>query len=352
MLSMLRAACWPVLFLLSLVFGFFVWFRNLFFDLGLCKPQRLSVPVISVGNIAMGGVGKTPIVLDLVARLRKQGQQPAVALRGYKGDVPASGVVVYRGKLSDPGGSQIAAGEDLFLGDEAALYRQKLTETPLFVGSNRASIAKSFLDSQKEKMDLVVMDDGFQHRWLHRDHNVVVIPVNQTNFGLFPLGLNRETPAALKRASLLVWMHTSRSTFESRLANKIIVSRIPQGLLAVHCLRSISQVSSVVDKNALDKATEYTLVCALGNNQQVAASLVEAGYVSPAQKLFLRDHQKMTAEHAAQIESYGYPVVTTWKDYLRQPHFFKALRSITFVAELGIEWSKDPLAVLHGEDPS
>ncbi len=323
--------------------------RNYLFDTAFLKARKLKVPVFSIGNIAMGGVGKTPIVRSLAQKLLVEGRRPAVSLRGYKGDVPKAGVHVTE-RETFASGAPAGAVKELFLGDEAALYRRLLPSTPLLVGASRFRVASDYLQSSLPSIDCLLVDDGFQHRWLHRDFDVVVLPVSQKNFSLFPLGLNRESQTALKRASAIFWMHDSSDTFNGRKVNPEVSVEALGDLKQIHCLKKVSRVSTPLDGLSggqdLPKQSSYTLACALGNNAQVAETLHTAGYSWPAQKLFLQDHAKMNSSHRAKIDSWGLPVVTTWKDYLRQPAFFGGLQAVVFIIEIEILWSEDPLLLL------
>jgi tetraacyldisaccharide 4'-kinase len=167
-------------------------------DRKLTAGRNLAAPVISVGNITWGGSGKTPIVIDILETLVKNGLKPAVLTRGYgrKSDIPV---------LAAPSGERKTETIDAsLLGDEPALIAKSVPEAAVISGSCRYENALKFI---KDFMpDVYVLDDGFQHWKIRRDFDIVC--VNAANpFGngmLIPAGILREKPSALKRAGAAV----------------------------------------------------------------------------------------------------------------------------------------------------
>lgn len=156
--------------------------RNRLFDLGLRKPLRLPRPTISVGNLTTGGTGKTPMVIELVKRLTEQGSRPAVLLRGYmaKGDSTPS--------------------------DEAAQLKSELgSSVPVEPDPNRAEAADRVI-RKHPTTSVFLLDDGFQHRQVHRDLDIVLIDATRPfGFGrLLPRGLMREPLRNLRRADAVI----------------------------------------------------------------------------------------------------------------------------------------------------
>ncbi len=146
-------------------FSFFyalgVWGRNLCYDLGFLRVTKVRPVVVSIGNITCGGTGKTPLVQLLAERF--QDRKVAVLTRGY-------------GKIAD----------------EAMLHQRKGLQ--VYIGKNRAKLAK------KIDADLIILDDGFQHRKLSRDFDIVLIRRQKMHY--LPWGFLRDSPRRLKRADL------------------------------------------------------------------------------------------------------------------------------------------------------
>jgi tetraacyldisaccharide 4'-kinase len=168
----------------------------------LLGTGRLPCPVVSVGNITLGGSGKTPMV-ELVARgLRELGAAPAVVSRGYGRDTRGVHVVADRtGVMLDA-----RAG-----GDEPVLLAERLPGTPVIVGENRFEAGR--VATERCGATAIVLDDGFQHRTVVKDLEIVVVNGRSPwgNGRLFPRGMLREPLSALRRADLVVVTNSSDS---------------------------------------------------------------------------------------------------------------------------------------------
>jgi tetraacyldisaccharide 4'-kinase len=173
---------------LSLLFGAGVAFRNALYDRGALKVHKLARPVVSIGNISVGGTGKTPFVIALGELLKQRGIAFDVLSRGYGRKSTAIAVVD-------------TAGSSEQFGDEPLLIAQALG-VPVIVGANRYQaglVAEGRFASQ-----LHLLDDGFQHRRLHRDFDIVLFPKADFSGTLLPAGRLREPHAALRRADAVV----------------------------------------------------------------------------------------------------------------------------------------------------
>jgi tetraacyldisaccharide 4'-kinase len=170
--------------------------RNSLYAGGHLRVARAGAPVISIGNLAVGGAGKTPAAMAVAARLQSRGRRVAVLSRGY-GSVRSDARVV-----SDGARVLLSADEG---GDEAVLMARRLPGVAVLCGPRRAELAR--LARGALASDVLLLDDGFQHRALARDLDVVVLDAANPfgNGHLLPRGPNREAPHALGRAGL-VWL--------------------------------------------------------------------------------------------------------------------------------------------------
>jgi len=169
--------------------------RSAAYDRGLLRTERVDgVKVISVGNLRVGGTGKTPLVIHLAGRLRDRGLNVAVVTRGYRGRLERTG-----GPVSD-GQGPTATPEQA--GDEAFLLARRLPGVAVRVGQDRIEQTLLARDAGAE---VVLLDDAFQHRRLHRDLDIVLVTPEDLKRGaaLLPAGPLREPPAALGRADLV-----------------------------------------------------------------------------------------------------------------------------------------------------
>ena len=163
--------------------------RNSFYAHGR-GVHRVSLPVISVGNITVGGTGKTPLVTWIVKRLREAGHHPAIVIRGYASVDPSKA-------------------------DEVVEYQDQFENIDMIVGADRFANITKYLEGGG-KADCLVMDDGFQHRRLHRDLDIVVLDFlrNALEERMLPAGWLREPICGLRRADALVVSHTQQKSPE------------------------------------------------------------------------------------------------------------------------------------------
>ena len=167
----------------SRAYGWCVRLRTAAYDQGMIKAKRLPCVVISIGNVTMGGSGKTPLTIYIAKKLCHLGYRVAVLSRGYGGKAEKSGAIV-----SD--GSQIFVSADVS-GDEPYMMAQQLASTPIIVGADRYRSGKIAVRSFNP--DVILLDDGFQHRRLARDLDLVLLDASKPggNGYLFPRGVLR-----------------------------------------------------------------------------------------------------------------------------------------------------------------
>jgi tetraacyldisaccharide 4'-kinase len=171
----------------SAIFGAGVAVRNALYDRRIFKTNKLARPVVSVGNISVGGTGKTPFVIVLGELLKQRGIAFDILSRGY-GRSSSRICVVY------PNGFPAQ------FGDEPLLLARKL-QVPVIVGADRYQAG--LLAEQKFSSKLHLLDDGFQHRALHRDFDIVLLPEADYNGTLLPTGRLREPISSLRRADVV-----------------------------------------------------------------------------------------------------------------------------------------------------
>lgn len=179
-----------VLVPLSLVFAFIVAIRRGLFRRGLLAARRLRAPVVVVGNISVGGTGKTPLVVWLAHALRARGYSPGIVTRGYGGNEEIAAVRAD----SDP----------RRCGDEALLLARR-SGCPVWTGRDRAAAGARLLDEHRQ-CDLVISDDGLQHYRLARDVEIAVVD-GERQFGnglLLPAGPLREPLRRLREVDAVV----------------------------------------------------------------------------------------------------------------------------------------------------
>ena len=249
---------------LSALYGAVVRGRNVLYDAGVLRTRRLAGPVVSVGNLSVGGAGKTPFVILLGEMLKQRGVAFDVLSRGYGRNTRGT-------RLVDPEGT---AAE---FGDEPLLIARKLRAS-VVVGESRHDAGA--LAEQKFGPQLHLLDDGFQHRQLARDFNIVLLSKEDLDDRLLPSGRLREPLESLKRADVLV---------------------VPEGLCDERLTRfgkPIWQVRrGLAVANAPSRAAAF---CGIARPQRFFEQLRAAG-VSVVMEKPYRDHHAYSAEDVRQL---------------------------------------------------
>jgi tetraacyldisaccharide 4'-kinase len=185
-----------LLMFLSMLYGFAVKLRTILYDQGILKTRKLPCAVISIGNLTVGGTGKTPMTIYIAKLLKGLGYQPAVISRGYKGLAEKKGGVV-----SDR--QKVLLSPEI-AGDEPFMMAQNLKEIPVLVGADRVRIG---IEAVKQfSPDVIIFDDAFQHRRLDRDLDIVLVD-DKSLFGngyLLPRGVLRESISGISRSDLFI----------------------------------------------------------------------------------------------------------------------------------------------------
>lgn len=186
-----NALFYCVLIPLSWLFSLLVWCRRLLYRLNIIKLHKMPVPVIVVGNINLGGSGKTPLVIWLVRQLQAAGFQPGVVSRGYGGSNKSPLAVS-------------ADSSPVVTGDEPVLIAQH-TQAPVWVGRNRVEVALALLQARPQ-CNVIISDDGLQHYRLQRDMEIAVVDaaLKLDRARMLPAGPLREPVRRLKQLDAVV----------------------------------------------------------------------------------------------------------------------------------------------------
>lgn len=198
-----RWLLWP----LELVYRFIVRLRAFAYARGWRRARRLPVRVVSVGNLTVGGTGKTPLVLRLAALLGQRGQRVAILTRGYGRREQMPLIINGRGETKQY--------TPELMGDEPILLARRLPDITIGIGPDRHRMGERILQMEgAEPPGVFLLDDGFQHLGLARDLDIVVLDATNPFAGdaALPAGLLREPVAALKRADVIVLTRANAGT--------------------------------------------------------------------------------------------------------------------------------------------
>jgi tetraacyldisaccharide 4'-kinase len=283
--GLLRAAALPP----SWLYGGAAIARNLLFDAGIRRAHRVPVPVASIGNITAGGTGKTPLVEWAARRLRERAGVPvAIVSRGY---------------------AAVEGGRN----DEALVLAENLPGVPHVQRPDRVAAARQAVGRNGARV--LLLDDGFQHRRLARDLDVVLLDAlaSPRSYRLLPRGVLREPLSGLKRADLIVITRVNQASAEGVEAARAIARRFAPGRpVAKAALRSVGQTFK--DRRAF-------LFCGIGQPRSFEQSAKECcGEI--AGRRFFHDHHAYRREEidaiAAEARRRGADLLlTTQKDFVK-----------------------------------
>lgn len=301
-------------------YGLAVRLRSLGFRWGLPRIQRVDVPVISIGNITTGGTGKTPFAAYVAQWFRQQDLRVAFLSRGYG---------------ADPGA----------VNDEALVLNQLCPDVPHLQNPDRVASARIAIEELESQ--LLILDDGFQHRRLGRDLDIVLIDAtNPWGYGaLLPRGLLREPLRGLRRAQLVVITRTDDVDANQLLA---IRQRLEQIRGTSECVeisfpatRLINSNGETADWSSLttDRVAAF---CGIGNPTAFRNLLSRQGIVIAEQSFrVFPDHHRYTREDVDQLraclEGMGSPVVLTTQKDLVKLELTALGKSPLWAVEIGTE---------------
>ncbi|MBI3725106.1 tetraacyldisaccharide 4'-kinase [bacterium] len=312
----LRAASWG--------FRAGVLVRSELYGSGLLATSRATLPVISIGNLTTGGTGKTPLALALAERLASREEKVAVIARGYGAERPGE------------------------LNDELRLVRSRLPDVRVYAGGDRVAQAER---AAREGATVALLDDGFQHRRLARDVDILVVDASDP-FGtgpeaspdaafLLPRGLLREPLSAARRATAIVLSRADQAgparveALRAVLRENGVTAPVALMQLEALTLRTVSGDERLAPTNL--RAKKVVLLSGIGNPDAFAATARSLGAVV-ARTISLPDHHAFVAEdlaHAARVadEILADMILVTEKDAVK-------------IAELGASPPGRPLYVL------
>lgn len=270
---------------LAWLYGLLTALRRVLFRLQLKKQHQVAAPVIVVGNISVGGTGKTPFTLLLCQLLRQHGWRPGIISRGYGAKITAPLLV-----RPDALASQV--------GDEPLLLAQQ-SGCPVVVCPDRVAAAQFLLDNTD--CDIIVSDDGLQHYRLARDVEIVLIDGSRGlgNGQLIPAGPLREGRWRLQQVDVVV-------------ANTKAVAEA-DGVMILRAAKPIALAGS----GSLAPGSAVTLVAGIGNPQRFEQTAIQAGF-QISERRYLGDHHQFNEVDFADIQG---PVLMTEKDAVKCRNF-------------------------------
>jgi tetraacyldisaccharide 4'-kinase len=315
------------------LFGAAVGTRTAAYDAGLLPVRRVpGLGVISVGNLRAGGSGKTPLAMFIAQQLQDSGIQTALLLRGYKGTLERTGGLVSLG--NGPTVDWTAAG------DEAYMAALQLKGVQVWVGHNRFANARS---AHATGARMAVLDDGFQHRRLHRDLDILLASPEDMHpeTMLLPAGPLRDTYRAADQADLCGGFADDwRSSGPDP---KLLFEYVP-----THLVNRNDNGDHIPTPVKRHRGTPVYLVSGIARPERFEKTVGDAGFEVTGKSVF-KDHHRFTAEDEAAIAvaataSGAEIILSTEKDLVRMSHFALALPLFALRVEVRLASGGDRLA--------
>lgn len=284
----LRILLWP----LSLLYGVWVRGRAWFYAKGWLKQKRLNAAVVSVGNLTVGGTGKTPMVIWLAERFLAEGKRVAILSRGYRGTDGTS--------------------------DEIELMKFRLQNRVAFgVGKNRFAEGQRL--ESRQAIDLFLLDDGFQHLQLARDLDILLMDASRPLKGesLLPAGLLREPLSAMGRANILVFTRTETMPGTSDAIQKLQQYPVFAASTQLRGFRRLGGEITLISSAEIG-AGPFFAFCGLGNPDAFFRDL-RSWEIAVCGQLDFPDHHRYTDQDVLRIQEAARQaganaLVTTEKD--------------------------------------
>ncbi|GAB6099445.1 tetraacyldisaccharide 4'-kinase [Halanaerocella petrolearia] len=298
---------------LAWIYQGIIWMRSKVYDWGLKESTDLSAPVISVGNITVGGTGKTPVVKMLASKLLESDHQSVILNRGYKGELEED-----IGIVSDGQEVLLSAQE---AGDEAYMLANNLPSTPIVIGKDRSRTGEFTL--QEFGPDFIILDDAFQHWQVERDYDLVVVDATNpfANGYLLPRGRLREPVSSLQRANCLLLTKADQVTPKRLESIKDKLREINTTAMIITTRHKPTYLRKIGNQEhkELDLEDQKVLaVSGIGNPQAFEQTLKDLG-AQVVDEFRFSDHHTYTKEEVMEIfttasEQDVDRIITTEKD--------------------------------------
>lgn len=314
------------------------------YERGWFARKHLPVPVVSIGNLTVGGTGKTPLVIEITEWLLEAGRRVAVLSRGYR---RASREPLL---LVSDGTRMLASSEQA--GDEPFLIAQRCPRAVVAVGADRYQLGRLVLE--RHGVDWIVLDDGFQHLRVHRDVNVLLVDATDAPGleRLLPAGRLREPISAAKRATAVIVTRAEKASQVDEVTKLLRSAVDPLPVTAEVVFRAGDVLSVAAGTNRSRewcKGKGALLVSGVGHAASFQSTATDLG-VKILEEVVYPDHHAYSREDVAQLEKQAIGlkadiVLTTEKDAGKLRPYLTPDDASWWAVRLHVEWRAGKTAV-------
>jgi tetraacyldisaccharide 4'-kinase len=285
----------------SLLYGLIALIRRFLYRLGILKPWRSPVPIIIIGNLSVGGNGKTPLVVGLIESLKQKGLQVGVVSRGYGGKSDCYPLILNKTTTTEQAG------------DEPVLIYQR-TNVPIAVSPHRSDAVQALL--KRYQLDVILTDDGLQHYALSRDIEVVVVDGKRLfgNGWWMPAGPMRERESRLKSVDLIIINGDSVNNLAQKYPNKVYTMQ----LTPRYAVNLLTQ-----EKKPLSSLQNICAIAGISHPNRFFDMLIKM-QMNVIKTIPFADHQQFTLLLLNDIANFDQTLLMTEKDAVKCRQFAQA----------------------------
>jgi len=300
------------LYPMSMIYKFLIFIRNLLFKNNLLNKKSLSCKVVSVGNISIGGSGKTPMVEYLSKYFQKKGNKVGIISRGYKRNSKET-LIVTDGKIKPNSWEKF--------GDEPYLLAHNLNNVPIVVSKSKYEAGMILIN--RFNTEIIIIDDGFQHRSLHRDLDIVLINSKDKyeNHRILPMGQLREPFKNISRSDLIILTKSNLYHTNTYLINKVEEMKLPYIFSKIIFDKNMTTISGGKIKTNQINGENIYIMSALGDSEGFEKTIKKTGAIIKGHKKF-SDHYSYKTIDIQEIEKNAIKLnakflITTEKDMVK-----------------------------------
>lgn len=301
------------LYPISIIMYIIIFLRNKFYDFNLLSIQKSKIPVISIGNIQMGGTGKTPFVIALTQKLLKDNIKPLIITRGYKRKT--TNQIIF---------NDILKYTAMEVGDEPYYMKQVLKTVPIIIDHNKKQAIK--VANNMNDIDCIILDDGYQSRYIQKDVEIALINTELSNksFSIMPLGCLREPIVNLNRADFI---YTTKGPEIHSLLKNYNTKYIQSNFKIV----KYNKNGIIENQSEIYKTSQQRLVAFSGiaNPEHFFKILNKLGIVID-EKIIFNNHHRYKLDGSDLKQSDNIIYITTYKDYVK----LKELKFESYILEM------------------
>ena len=300
------------LYPISMIYRLLIFIRNLLFTNNLLNKKSLPCKVVSVGNISIGGSGKTPMVEYLSKHFQEKGKNVGIISRGYKRNSKET-LIVTDGNIKPDSWEKF--------GDEPYLLAHNLNNVPIVVSKSKYEAGMLLINNFNT--EIIIIDDGFQHRSLHRDLDIVLINSKDKyeNHKLLPIGQLREPFDNINRSDLVILTKSNLYQNNTYLINKIEKMKLSYIFSKIIIDDNMITISGEKVKTSLINGENIYIMSALGDSKGFEETINKTGAIIKGHKRF-SDHYNYNTKDIQKIEKNAIKsnakfLITTEKDMVK-----------------------------------